>query len=272
MLRLLVFALLTLACCGRVATAQSLDCGKPPEVPFKSQETEKLKGELEGKAQLLSRLIGNADLKGAVTTERNTIYQSADQVLAAWQAAYISYVFCASVLSDKSLSPDKRIDAWRQFQQAMQPPKAELTQVDVAEIKRLLENLNTSAPKLNNILASLGLDAKYPLGYALFYSNGGKTLHYGVPNNNNDVFFDPANIKVLALTDTGLLFTGLSLEVSGRGKIAGNNMFMVTNLAPGSIAPLTIANGIAIEAELLGRSSEGVAWVIGLRRAERRRM
>jgi hypothetical protein len=125
-MRLLLLVCLVLAVIGgsSIVSAQPLDCGKPPELPLKSQETEKLKGELEGKAQMLSRLIGNADLKGAVETERNTLFQSADQVLAAWQANYLSYVFCASVMSDKSLSVEKRIDAWRQFQQAMQPQKS----------------------------------------------------------------------------------------------------------------------------------------------------
>jgi hypothetical protein len=123
-MRLLVCLVLAVIGGSRTVSAQPLDCGKPPELPLKSQETEKLKGELEGKAQMLSRLIGNADLKGAVETERNTLFQSADQVLAAWQANYLSYVFCASVMSDKSLSVEKRIDAWRQFQQAMQPQKS----------------------------------------------------------------------------------------------------------------------------------------------------
>jgi len=110
-----------------LVSAQPLDCGKPPELPYKSQESEKLKGELEGKAQMLSRLVGNADLKGAVETERKTLFQSADQVLVAWQANYLSYEFCASVMSDKSLSVEKRIDAWHQFQQAMQPAKGAAT-------------------------------------------------------------------------------------------------------------------------------------------------
>jgi hypothetical protein len=168
MIRFLVFVIVALVGNSGAVFPQSLDCGKPPELPYKSQESEKLKGELEGKAQMLSRLVGNADLKGAVETERNTIFQSADQVLAAWQSNYLSYVFCASVMSDKSLSVEKRIDAWREFQQAMQPPKAALTQSDVAYIKQLLENLSTNAPELNKFLASRELEKNIRLGLHCF--------------------------------------------------------------------------------------------------------
>lgn len=91
---------------------------------MKYQEFEKFKGDLDGKAQLLSKLLGHAELKGAVEAERNTIFQSADHVLAAWQASYLSYVFCAKVMSDENLSTQIKIDAWRQFHQAMQPQKS----------------------------------------------------------------------------------------------------------------------------------------------------
>jgi hypothetical protein len=89
MIRFLVFVMVALVGNSDMVSAGTLDCGKPPELPYKSQESEKLKGELEGTAQMLSRLVGNADLKGAVETERNTLFQSADQVLAAWQANYL---------------------------------------------------------------------------------------------------------------------------------------------------------------------------------------
>src|SRR4051794_4165440 len=104
------------------ALGQLLDCGKPPELQFKSEETESLKGNLESQAQFLSKFVGGAGLTGEATAARKTIYQHADKVLAAWQAGYLSYVFCASVMQDKSLSTEKKINAWRQFQEAMLPP------------------------------------------------------------------------------------------------------------------------------------------------------
>src|SRR4051794_28457088 len=81
--RIIIF--LAFSCICYSANAQSVDCGKPPELPLKQQETEKLKGDLEGKAQLLSRLVGTGNLKGAIETERNTIWQSTSETtIAAW--------------------------------------------------------------------------------------------------------------------------------------------------------------------------------------------
>jgi hypothetical protein len=263
--RLLVFVMIILIGKGSVLSAQSLDCGKPPELPYKSQETEKLRGELEGKAQLLSRLIGNADLKGAVETERNTLFQSADQVLAAWQANYLSYVFCASVMSDKSLSVEKRIDAWRQFQQAMQAPKAELTPHDVENIKLLLEDIKSNAPKLLELLATKDLSDKYPLAYALLYSDTHKTLYYNVPNDSG-VSVDLENIKTIDVSLNRLCVSGFTLIVrTARLQISNSACF---SMRPGTIWHLTALGGnptVAVDIEALGQSNEGVAWVIGFK-------
>jgi hypothetical protein len=48
---------------GRVASAESLNCGAPPQLPVQSQEEEKIKWDLEGRAKFLSALIGGGDLK-----------------------------------------------------------------------------------------------------------------------------------------------------------------------------------------------------------------
>jgi hypothetical protein len=263
---ILFLPLLIVALVGNsvVVSAQTLDCGKPPELPYKSQETEKLKGELEGKAQLLSRLVGKGDLKGEVETERNTVFQSADQVLAAWEANYLSYVFCASVMSDPSLSVEQRRDAWKQFQQAMQPPKAELTQHDVLEIKQLLENLNANAPELLELSKkNLGLEAKYPLGYALLYSDNHKTLYKNFPTTSN-INVDLENIKVESISDNNICVSGFTLIVRTARFGTGTSCFLAT---PGRIFHLLQLGSppVAADIEALGQSNGGVAWVIGFR-------
>jgi hypothetical protein len=119
LLRSFAFVLVAMLASVRVVSAQSLNCGAPPPLPVQSQEDEKIKGELEGKAQFLLRLVGGGDLKGAVEAERRTIYQSADKIQAAWQAAYLSYLFCSTVMSDNSISSQEKLSAILVFKQGM---------------------------------------------------------------------------------------------------------------------------------------------------------
>jgi hypothetical protein len=115
------FALMLVAMLAgmRVVSAEPLNCGTPPQLPVQSQEDEKIKGELLGQAQFLSRLIGGGNLKGAVEAEHHTIYQSADAIQAAWQSAYLSYLFCSTVMSDNSLSSQEKLSAIVVFRQGM---------------------------------------------------------------------------------------------------------------------------------------------------------
>jgi hypothetical protein len=119
LLRSFAFILLAMVASTRVVSAQPPDCGAPPQLPVKSQEEEKVKGELEGKAQFFLRLLAGGDLKGAVEAERRTIYQSADAIQAAWQAAYLSYLFCSTVMSDNTISSQEKLSAILAFKQGM---------------------------------------------------------------------------------------------------------------------------------------------------------
>ena len=119
MYRLCALTLAATLAAGRVASAAPLNCGAPPQLPTQSQEYEKIKGELEGKADFLSRLIANGNLQGAVEAEHRTIYQSADAIQAAWQSAYLSYLFCSTVMSDNSMSSQEKLNAIVVFRQGM---------------------------------------------------------------------------------------------------------------------------------------------------------
>jgi hypothetical protein len=90
-------------------------------------------------------------------------------------------------MSDKSLSVEKRIDAWRQFQQAMQPPRAALTQIEVDDIRELLENVRANAPELRRFFTSRRLEEKYPIGFVLFYTDAARTLRYDVKESGIDL-------------------------------------------------------------------------------------
>lgn len=101
------------------AQAQSADCGTVPNLPTEASVAEKLTSNLEGKAQLLSKLVGSGQLKGAVVVERNTIYQTPDKVDAPSRMALLYHMFCVIVMTDHSSSTTQKIHAIVEFRQGM---------------------------------------------------------------------------------------------------------------------------------------------------------
>jgi hypothetical protein len=94
--------------------AQS-ECGPPPSFSTTQKVDESVKGELQGQADFLSKLVGNAQLSGAVEAARTSIYQTSDQAFAAQKDAYLSYMFCVIVTSDKAFSTKEKLEALNEF-------------------------------------------------------------------------------------------------------------------------------------------------------------
>jgi hypothetical protein len=99
------------------AGAQHAICGRPPEWDIKSQDTESLKGDLQGKAQLLTKFLGSANLSGQIQTERETLYKNSDEPEARRQDAYLAYMFCVLIMDDKTQSTNEKIKAINEFKQ-----------------------------------------------------------------------------------------------------------------------------------------------------------
>ena len=85
------------------ALAQTPSCGEPPRVDDQS-----LKGDLEGKAQFLSSLVGNANLKGQTEAVRTDIFSNYPKASKTRSDAYLQYMFCSFVLSDPKLSAQEK--------------------------------------------------------------------------------------------------------------------------------------------------------------------
>jgi hypothetical protein len=106
LLSLLCFALLL---CPS-AKAQ-ISCGEAPkDVPVSVQEA--LKGDLEGKAQVLSKLIGDAQIKGKIESTRNEIHQEHQNLDQYQLDMYFMWVACQTLNSDKLLSTQDKIKLW----------------------------------------------------------------------------------------------------------------------------------------------------------------
>lgn len=94
-------------------------CGDPPRV-----DDQTLKGDLEGKAQFLSRLVGDANLKGQIETARTDIFSKYPNAGEAHSDAYLEYMFCSFVLSDPKLTAQEKLRAILEFRQAEREPVA----------------------------------------------------------------------------------------------------------------------------------------------------
>jgi hypothetical protein len=89
------------------------------------QQAENLKGNLEGKAQFLSKFIRSSELTGKVEETKSTLYQSGNTVVALWEAQSLTHMFC-ELLSNTSISDEEKLKNFLQFQKAMQGPRSEL--------------------------------------------------------------------------------------------------------------------------------------------------
>lgn len=142
------FCALIIVCISAMAArpvyAQApLSCGPSPEMPAQSAAYEKIKGDLEAKANALIKLLGNPDLKAAVDDERRAINKSASGLDAAWQIAHLSYVFCSKVMADTSKVIALKLNAIVQFRRgACTIPQDVLVAVNefVAEGAKMQDN------------------------------------------------------------------------------------------------------------------------------------
>jgi hypothetical protein len=100
---LALLALVSLSC-PTSGFSQVRLCGEAPIV-----EDGKLKGELETKAQFLSRFLGDASLKGHIETEKNDVlsrYPNADNLRL---NQYFLYVVCIAIMADNKMSTTEKL-------------------------------------------------------------------------------------------------------------------------------------------------------------------
>lgn len=90
--------------------AQQISCGEVPKIQRSVEQ--KLKGDVEGKAQLFTKLLGNADLQGAVETSKTELYQQHQDVGKDEIDLYFAWVSCQTIASDRTLSSTDKVNQW----------------------------------------------------------------------------------------------------------------------------------------------------------------
>lgn len=96
---------LTLVAASSTVFAQHSICGEPPPV---SNTT--LKGEISGKAQLLSKYIGDAQLGGNIQITRSEIFSKYPEAETSRGNAFFEYQVCVLVMDDKKMTTQEKLN------------------------------------------------------------------------------------------------------------------------------------------------------------------
>lgn len=128
------------------------------------------------------------------------------------------------------------------------------------DIKKVLEN-NTPA-QLKDFFNSKGLIQRYPLGFALFYSNGLKTLRYETDNSGIDL----SKMKVVKFEQNQVCIEG-GMTVHRPTLTLKENVKLQECFNPNGPGSdlLQLGDDVMLNVEPLAGSAEGAAWVVGLR-------
>jgi hypothetical protein len=138
-----------------VAEEASQICGTAPSLPTTADSSDSLKGQLQGQADLLSKLVGKAELNGEIEAARRTIYQSSDKFFATQKDAYLGYIFCVILMQDKSLSTGEKLNALKQYREALPQHQTESggnKPALLAQYKSILKQINESINVKNTIV------------------------------------------------------------------------------------------------------------------------
>jgi hypothetical protein len=131
--------------------------------------------------------------------------------------------------------------------------------IKLAAIVKLLENKDEDPKAINTFTEQAGFVQKYPLGFALFYSDGRKILYYG-RQTSSGISFDPSSLKV---TRAGDWYCMNILPVRIQGKLLDN----IQNACFAHVTHVAQIGDVLLDIEPLATSSEGAAWVLGMKPA-----
>lgn len=131
-------------------------------------------------------------------------------------------------------------------------------------IQQLIENKDARSQELTEFINQRGLDQKYPLGFALFYSDGRKLLYYGHPSSNG-ISFDPSDLRVTRVDDYSWKLNVVPMRSNQKAlEIALENISDIT-ISNNRPTLLVRASGVSLYTEPLASSGEAAAWVIGMK-------
>jgi hypothetical protein len=125
MRRKFYWLLLLLLGLPNLAVATREICGEPPPPQFKEESDKSIKGDLDGKANFLSSLVGKVGLGAKIESTRKEIFAKYSDANTANMDRYLVYMFCFLIFDPKNKQDHQdKIKALMEFyqQQRQQPP------------------------------------------------------------------------------------------------------------------------------------------------------
>lgn len=100
-----------------VASAETSVCGPPPVVA-----DEKLKGEIEGQAELVLKFLGNARLSGNIQKARKDVFSNYPNADKLRTDTFFQYQFCLLLMKDDSLNDKQKREELKKMQREFFKP------------------------------------------------------------------------------------------------------------------------------------------------------
>ena len=126
---------------SNAALAQTELCGDPPPVA-----DEALKGEIQGRAGVLTRLLGEVEIGGAIDNSRTEIfskYPNADER----SDAYFEYQICVLLMQDDKLTTSQKIDELKKIRREFSNNSKQGRERSICRVELLKPSKNAILPQ-----------------------------------------------------------------------------------------------------------------------------
>jgi hypothetical protein len=156
-------------CRSSGANAQAADpiCGAPPSPPpIAKSEQERLKGTMDGRAELLSKKVASGNLSGAIDKESQAIYQDSQSTIAGYEVAMLLHSTCMLISQDPTLSGLQKAQAIaeihrrRSSQTDTSPAEGKVTPSAIANLLNWLSP-GTTVEQAQKVLANKEVSWKF---------------------------------------------------------------------------------------------------------------
>lgn len=143
-----------------------VQCGTQPNIPPDVQQ--RIQGDVEGKAQVFSKLLGDVNLKGKVDSSKNEVYQKYKDLDRAQIDQYMIWVSCQGIMSDQKLDTSEKVKLWLEIYREL---TAKATQKSDAKLT-VLASLPLGRSTIAYAESLLGIAREEGISYKVFEKAG----------------------------------------------------------------------------------------------------
>ena len=168
LIKILLIALALALSCESHA---QVNCGnQPSDVPPDIQQ--QFQGDVEGKAAVFTKLLGDVNLKGKVDSSRSEVYQKYKNLDKSVVDRYMIWVSCQAILQDKTLAPAEKVQLWIQIYRQLQTPSEEKKSRIPNDLFKVVELGRTGKTSISYLESVLGAPKTKDGSSAVFVIDG----------------------------------------------------------------------------------------------------